>query len=122
MEYDPVYSTVQHTSKFYQQLINFLNTKSGTLMTSAMGVAIGMAYKDAVGAVVDSFVKPLIVYIILATKLDKIYDFTYFFQTQDNALNVAVLLKSIISFFIIVAVVYYLYVYVFMENMPYDET
>jgi large-conductance mechanosensitive channel len=104
-----VYSSVKHTTGFYETLMNFLNTKSGTLMTSAMGVAIGMAYKDAVVAIVDSVVKPLIVYIILATKLDKLYDFTYFFQTQDNALNIAVLLKNVISFFIIVAVVYYLY-------------
>jgi len=119
MEYDPVNLTVQNTSNFYQRLIHFLNTKSGTLLTSAMGVAIGLAYKDAVVAIVDSFIKPLIVYIILATKLDKIYDFTYFFQTQDNALNLAVLLKNVISFFIIVAVVYYLYM--FMESTPYDN-
>jgi large-conductance mechanosensitive channel len=105
--FDNIHSSFQHTRSFYKKFVDFLNSKTGSILTQAMGMAIGMAFKDAITAIVNSFIKPLIVFIIVSTQLTKFYDFTYFFESQDNAMNVTVLVQSIITFAIVVMVVYY---------------
>ena len=101
-------NSTQKPDNFYQNIKFFLNSKTGTILTTAMGMAIGLAYKDAVSAIVESVIKPLIVFIIINTRLNKIYDFTYFFKTQSNVINITALIQTVITFIIVVTIVYYL--------------
>jgi large-conductance mechanosensitive channel len=108
-EYNDKIGTIKKKpGNFYQNIKFFLNSKTGTILTTAMGMAIGLAYKDAVSAIVESVIKPLIVFIIINTRLNKIYDFTYFFKTQSNVINITALIQTVITFIIVVTIVYYL--------------
>jgi large-conductance mechanosensitive channel len=94
---------------FLQKIKLFLNAKSGTLIAAAIGLCIGFAFKDLVFTTVTTIIEPLIVMIIYMTGLQKIYDFKRFLSVQNNTLNITKFVQTLISFIIIIIVVYYLY-------------
>jgi large-conductance mechanosensitive channel len=93
---------------FIRQLINFLNSKSGTVFTAAIAMAIGLAFKDFVTAIVNSLIEPLIISIIKLTHLNNYYNFTSFISSRDNALNITKLVQSFFTCVIVVITVYFI--------------
>jgi len=92
---------------YFQKILFFLNSKTGTVLTSAMGMAIGFAFKDFIGAIVINVLQPIVVMIITMTHLNSFYDFTVFISPEKNALNVSTFISSLFTFIFTVVTIYY---------------
>ena len=106
--------TVQHQTQkntnkgYFQKYFSFLNTKSGTILTAAIGMAIGFAFKDFVSSIVTNILQPLIMLFLSASHLNSFYDFNSFISPEKNTLNVATFISSLFAFLFTVITVYYI--------------
>jgi large-conductance mechanosensitive channel len=55
---------------YIKSMVDFLNSKSGTIISSAAGLAIGVAFKDVIDSLVNDLLKPIINMIITKIKPD----------------------------------------------------
>lgn len=106
----PVQQTTQKNSNvsFSQKILNFFNVKTGTILTAAIGMAIGFAFKDLVASTVTNVLQPLIIMFLSITHLNNIYDFSLFISPEKNALNVSTFINSLFSFAFVVIATYYI--------------
>jgi len=100
---------------FKQKIKAFLDIKTGSLITSAMALCIGFAFKDLITTCVNAIIEPIIIYIVTVSQLYKIYDFRKFISNQDNMLNISNVTQQFISFIIIIVVVY-----LFFQHFTFD--
>jgi large-conductance mechanosensitive channel len=94
---------------FSQKIKLFLNNKTGTLIAAAMALCIGFAFKDLIATTVTAIIEPLIIYFLYVTRLEKIYDFKQFISKQNNTLNVSRFIQTLLTFIIIIIIVYNLF-------------
>jgi large-conductance mechanosensitive channel len=106
----PVQQSTQKNSNttFSQKLSNFFNVKTGTVLTTAIGMAIGFAFKDLVSSSVTNVLQPLIIMFLSITHLNNMYDFSLFISPEKNALNVTTFISSLFSFGFVVITAYYI--------------
>lgn len=95
---------------FLQRMKLFLNNKTGTIIAAAMALCIGFAFKELIAISVSSIIEPLIIYIIYATKLEKLYDFKQFISNQNNTLNLSRFVQTLLTFIIILIITYHLFI------------
>ena len=91
--------------------VNFLDTKTDTILAWAAAMAIGSSFKDLITPIVNNFVQPLVVQIILFTKighLSKMINASEIFTPENGILNFSNVVVSIISFILIVTTVYFM--------------
>lgn len=102
--------TSQNTSNqnYFQKIMNILNSKTGTVLAAAMGMAIGFAFKDLIASTVSNVLQPLVIMIITMTHINNYYDFTAFISPEKTALNVSSFISSLISFIFTVVAMYYI--------------
>lgn len=96
----------QMTSSTANLFTTFLNTKTGTILSVAAAMAIGGSFKDLVTSIVDNFLQPLIVKLILLTNITRLPKFEALFSTKNNILNFSSIISAIFSFLFIVFTVY----------------
>ena len=101
-------SNKNYNVTFSQKISNFFNKKTGTILTLAVGIAIGFALKDLIASAVTNVLQPLVFYIISITHLNNFYDFTSFISPEKNALNVSTFISSLFSFVFAVITAYYI--------------
>ena len=106
----PVQQSTQKNSNvsFSQKILNFFNVKTGTILTAAIGMALGFAFKDLVASTVTNVLQPLIIMFLSITHLNNIYDFSLFISPEKNALNVSTFINSLFSFAFVVIATYYI--------------
>ena len=88
---------------------NFLNHKTDSILGVATAMAIGASFKDLITSIVNNFIQPLIINLILLTnirRLTKIINVDPLFTDKNNILNLSNVIVSILSFIFIVATVY----------------
>jgi large-conductance mechanosensitive channel len=95
---------------YFQKYDNFLNTKTGTILAAAIGMAIGFAFKDFVSSFVTNILQPLIIMILSVTHINNFYDFSSFISPQKNALNISTFFSSLFTFLFTIVTVYYIYI------------
>jgi large-conductance mechanosensitive channel len=93
---------------FYQKILNFFNVKTGNILTAAIGIAIGFAFKDLISSTVTNVLQPLVIMFLSITHLNNIYDFSLFISPEKNALNVSTFINSLFSFSFVVIAAYYI--------------
>jgi large-conductance mechanosensitive channel len=93
---------------FSQKILNFFNVKTGTILTTAIGFAIGFAFKDLLASSVTNILQPLVIMFLSITHLNTIYDFSLFISPEKNALNISTFINSLFSFGFIVIAAYYI--------------
>jgi len=93
---------------FSQKILNFFNVKTGTILTAAIGMAIGFAFKDLISSTVTNVLQPLIIMFLSITHLNNIYDISLFISPEKNALNVSTFINSLFSFSFVVIATYYI--------------
>lgn len=98
-------SSPKHTFK----ILDILNSKTGTLLVSAMAIAIGFAFKDLINSAVTNILQPLVVIIITITRLNKYYDFSHIISTSNNSVNISSFVSSLVSFIFTIISVYFLH-------------
>jgi large-conductance mechanosensitive channel len=92
----------------FQKYDNFLNTKTGTILAAAIGMAIGFAFKDFVSSIVTNVLQPLIIMILSVTHINNFYDLTLFISPQNTALNISSFFSSLFTFLFTIVTVYYI--------------
>ena len=88
---------------------NFLNNKTDSILAVAAAMAIGSSFKDLITSIVNNFIQPLVIHLILFTnvrKLTKLINIDPLFSEKNNILNLSNVVVSILSFIFIVATVY----------------
>jgi large-conductance mechanosensitive channel len=106
----PVQQAVQNNSNksFAQKLSFFLNSKTTTILAIAIGLAIGLAFKELVSSIVTNVLQPLIIMFLSMTQLNNMYDFTLFISPEKNTLNVITFISTLFSFGFVVIATYYI--------------
>ena len=94
------------TGNIVSMFTNFLNAKTGTILSVAAAMAIGGSFKDLVTSIVNNFLQPLIIKLILLTNLTKLTNIDSLFSAKNNILNFSNIVVSVLSFIFIVATVY----------------
>jgi large-conductance mechanosensitive channel len=88
---------------------NFLNHKTDSILAVAAAMAIGSSFKDLITSIVNNFLQPLIIKLILLTNISRLTKFANMdslFSAKNNILNFSNVVVSVLSFLFIVATVY----------------
>ena len=88
---------------------NFLNQKTDSILGVAAAMAIGASFKELITSIVNNFIQPLVLNLILLTnirRLTKIINVDPIFSDKTNILNFSNVIVSILSFIFIVITVY----------------
>lgn len=91
--------------------INFLDSKTDSILAVAAAMAIGGSFKDLITTIVNNFLQPLVVKLILFTnigRISKLVNANNIFTPENGILNFSNVVVSIISFILIVATVYFM--------------
>lgn len=104
----PVNSQNKSNKNYFQKIMEILNKKTDTILTLAMGFAIGFSLKDLIASAVSNLLQPLVFYIISITHLNNFYDFTSFISPEKNTLNISSFISAFISFIFTVVAMYYI--------------
>jgi large-conductance mechanosensitive channel len=91
-----------------QKISLFLHTPTGTVLAAGIGMAIGFALKDFVGAFVTSLLEPTIVKVLLLMHLGDFYDFQDLISPKSNAINVTAFISNSLTFLFTLIAVYFL--------------
>jgi large-conductance mechanosensitive channel len=97
------------TSSLVLLFTNFLNRKTESILAVAAAMAIGASFKDLITSIVNNFLQPLIIKLILLTNISRLTKFANMdslFSAKNNILNFSNVIVSILSFIFIVITVY----------------
>lgn len=92
----------------HEKIHAFLISKTGTIIAYAFGIAIGFAIKDLVSSIVVNLLKPLFALFFTMTHLENYYDFNSIISPENNALNLSSFVTSLITFILVIIVVYFI--------------
>lgn len=101
---------------FSKKLINFLNSKTSTLLTTAFGLSIGFAFKDFVSSIVTNVLQPFIIKILILLNVNNYYDLSSLISQQNNLLHMKMVLSTFLTFISIVIIVYYINISISVVN------
>jgi large-conductance mechanosensitive channel len=104
-------SSVTKENTIKQKVKGLLETKTGTIIASAIGMSIGIAFNDFIRSFVTNILQPLIVQLLYITSLNNYFDFASLISEKNNALNITTFISSIITFIFILFTVYYVNMY-----------
>ena len=91
----------------FQKLKTFLDTKTGTILLTAVSMSIGFALKDFIHSFVINILQPLVILIINTSYLNKFYNFSKIIS--HNEFNVINFISSAFTLFFIVITVYFIH-------------
>jgi len=94
----------------------FLDTKTETVLTFAAAVAIATGFKDLILSVITNIIHPLIIKLILFTKLNNYINISALNTSQDIVTNLSQFIINILSFVLILVVTYYLFHIIINSN------
>lgn len=94
----------------------FLDTRTETVLTFAAAVAIATGFKDLILSVITNIIHPLIIKLILLTKLNNYINISALHTTQDIVTNLSQVIIHILSFVLILVVTYYLFYIIINSN------
>ena len=91
-----------------QILKSLLSTKTGTILTTAIGIAIGAGFKDLITSFISNIIQPIIIKLLVISDVNNIYNLSQYVSPQNNALNISNFLVSLFSFIILCISTYYI--------------
>jgi large-conductance mechanosensitive channel len=101
-------SQQQNKFIFFNKIQTFLNSKTGTVLSTAIGMAIGFAFKDLIASIVTNILQPLVIKILSLTLLNNYYNFSIFITQEHNILDISKFFSAIFTFIFTVFTVYYI--------------
>jgi large-conductance mechanosensitive channel len=93
---------------FFNKINNFLNSKTGSILSTAIGMAIGFAFKDLIASIVTNILQPLVIKLLSLTSLNNYYNFSIFITQEHNILDISKFFSAIFTFVFTVITVYYI--------------
>ncbi len=94
----------------------FLDTKTETVLTFAAAVAIASAFKDLILSIITNIIHPLLIKLLLLTKINKYADVSSLNTSQDIVTNLSQFIINIFTFVLILVVTYYLFHIIINSN------
>lgn len=91
-----------------QILKSVLSTKSGTILATAIGFAVGAGFKDLITSFISNIIQPIIIKLLVISDVNNIYNLSQYVSPHNNALNISNFLVSLISFIILCISIYYI--------------
>jgi len=108
-------NTNQQTNQsptFRQAINTFLNSKTGTILTAAIGLCIGFAFKDLINGVVTNIIQPLIFKIIVKLDTNNYFNLQQILTDNNNILDFTKFACTFITFILIILTLYYVNKYI----------
>lgn len=97
------------TQTFYQKFMGIFNNKTGTVLATAIGMAVGFSFKDLITSSVSDVITPLIIIILSYSPfLTKYFDLTSYISKSNTSLNIPAFISTIVSFILTIITVYYI--------------
>ena len=87
-------------------LYTFFNYKTGTILAFSVGICIGGAFKDLIQNLVTSIIQPLLIKLLVITKIYEITAVSSVLKEEHTLLSLTSAASAIISFLIIVVTVF----------------
>lgn len=94
----------------------FLDTKTETVLTFAAAVAIATAFKDLVLSIITNIIHPLIIKLLIVTKINTYVNITALNSSQDIVSNLSSFVINVFSFILILVITYYLFYIIINSN------
>ena len=94
----------------------FLDTKTETVLTFAAAVAIATAFKDLVLSIITNIIHPLIIKLLIVTKINTYVNITALNSSQDIISNLSSFVINVFSFILILVITYYLFNIIINSN------
>ena len=99
----------QKSQNFFAKIMAVFNNKTGTILSTAIGLALGFAFKDLVTSTVNNLLAPLIILILsYSTFLTNYLNLASYISEQNTSLSISHFISSIVSFFLTLIAVYYI--------------
>jgi len=95
----------QNNVRLFTKIMNIFNEKTGTILSTAIGMTIGFSFKDLISSIVTDFLQPIVVIIMsYAPYLRNSPIFTKY----ESSINITSLFSSIFTFILIIISIYYI--------------
>lgn len=98
-----------NTQGFFKGIINFLNSKTGNILTFAICFCIGGAFKDFIQSVITDLVQPLIIKLLVLTNIYEIAAVSSLLSEKSSVFNVSSMISSLLSFLVTFLTVYVIF-------------
>ena len=102
------HNTTKNSLTFKDNVIQFLYSKSNTIMAHSIGFAIGFSFKELIASIINCILKPLIVYIIVVSHLQEYYDFASLIEEQKKGLSITSFISALLTFILLIITVYFI--------------
>ena len=101
-------SQQQNKFIFFNKIQTFLNSKTGTVLSTAIGMAIGFSFKDFIGSSVTNILEPLIIKMLSLTPLNNYYNLAAYITQENTILDIKKFFSALFTFIFTVITVYYI--------------
>ena len=99
--------TPQPKKRILEKYADFFNLKTGTILTAAIGMAVGFALKDLISSAITNVLQPLIISMLTLTHLNNLYNFDKFISPQIKVMDFSTFVSSLLTFVFTIVTVYY---------------
>ena len=107
-------SNIQNKNKnFNDKVLSIFNDKTGTILSTAIGMAIGFSFKDFITSVVSNILQPVIIIILsYSPVLNNYLNLSSYMSKQNKGLNIHTFISNLVSFILTIIAVYYINMYI----------
>jgi large-conductance mechanosensitive channel len=93
---------------FFYKIQTFLNGNTGTVLSTAIGMAIGFSFKDFITSSVTHILEPLIIKMLSLTPLNNYYNLAAYITQENTMLDIKKFFSALFAFIFTVITVYYI--------------
>jgi large-conductance mechanosensitive channel len=114
MAISTITSNIQNKNKsFNDKIISIFNDKTGNILSTAIGMAIGFSFKDFITSVVSNILQPVIIIILsYSPVLNNYLNLSSYTSKQNKGLNIHIFISNLVSFILTIVAVYYINMYI----------
>jgi|688.fasta_scaffold898866_1 large-conductance mechanosensitive channel len=114
MAISTITSNIQNKNKsFNDKILSIFNDKTGNILSTAIGMAIGFSFKDFITSVVSNILQPVIIIILsYSPVLNNYLNLSSYTSKQNKGLNIHIFISNLVSFILTIVAVYYINMYI----------
>ena len=94
---------------YYEKIMSILNNKTGTILATAIGMAIGSSFKDLITSTVSNVLQPIIILLLsYSSFLNDYLNLSSYISQENTKLKIPHFISYIVSFILTIIAVYYI--------------
>ena len=99
----------KQSQNYFIKIMSILNNKTGTILTTAIGLAVGFSFKDLIDSGVSNVLQPLFIMLLSSSAyFTNLFNLTSLVGQKSATLNIIAFISSFVSFIFTVITVYYI--------------